>query len=123
MDNLINDFYEGFEGESEVKFIRGLSHGNKTVLRIWDGYFDDIMRQFEPVNSCWVGLAYIYHTCIGWETNEQFEISDLCKTLDEFQNLDTNGLELIKSEEVLYSICKLISDAISLKEKAWIAKE
>jgi len=123
MDVVITKYYEGFEGEPEIRFLKGLAENSKMVLCLWDGYFDDIMRQFSPSDFGWTGLAYQYHLGVGWEEGKLWEIPDLLEALNEFQTLDPQKLEFDSSQEVLSAICNLIRDAISHHEKVWIEKE
>lgn len=46
MEIINRKYYEGYEGEGEIQFIRHLSNGDKYVIRIWDGYFDEIMGEY-----------------------------------------------------------------------------
>ncbi len=123
MDKLIRNYYDGFEGEPEIKFIIGADKGERTVVSIWDGYFDDIMRQFKPMDSGWEGLAYYYHLAIGWENGEPWEIPNICSALAEFQIIDPNKLEFNVSGEVLSVICDLLATAIKENKKVWIDKD
>ena len=123
MDNLITKFYDGYEGEPEIQFIKGSDIGNRTVISIWDGYFDDIMRQFKPTSSGWEGLAYYYHLALGWENGETWEIPNIRSALVEFQSIDPNKLEFNSSAEVLSVICDLLATAIKENQKVWIDKD
>ena len=123
MDNIISKYYDGYEGEPEIQFIKVSNSGSKTILSIWDGYFDDIMRHFLPTGSGWTGLAYYYHICIGWEEESPWKIPDLNEALAEFQSLNPQKLEFNTSPEVLYAICELIATAIKKNEQVWIAKD
>lgn len=123
MDKMIRKYYESYEGEPEIQFIKGSDIGNKTILCIWDGYFDDIMRLFTPTNLGWIGLAYYYHMGIGWEEESPWEVPNLNETLAELQSLDERKLEFRGSSEVLSAVCQLLASAIREQEKVWIAKE
>lgn len=122
MDNLISKYYDGYEGEPEIQFIKGCNQGERTIISIWDGFFDDIMRLFEPSDDGWQGLAYYYNLAIGWE-DELWEIPDLLSALTEFQSLDSNRLEFDRSSEVLSAICDLLITAINENQKVWMNKE
>ena len=43
MDNIAFNFYEGYEGESEIQFIQVLDNGDRNIICMWLGHFDDIM--------------------------------------------------------------------------------
>lgn len=123
MDNLISKYYDGYEGEPEIKFIKGSFKGERTIVSVWGGFFDDIMRQFKPVESGWQGLAYYYHLGIAWEDDETWEIPDLHSALTEFQSLDPSSLEFDGSAEVLSTICNILISAIEEEQKVWIEKD
>ena len=122
MDKLISKYYDGYEGEPEIQFIKGSSKGDRIVLSIWDGFFDDIMSQFKPTISGWQGLAYYYHLVIGWE-EDIWEIPSLHSALAEFKSLDPNKLEFSRSAQVLSAICDLLKSAIEENQKVWINKD
>ncbi|MFF2533012.1 hypothetical protein ACFVS2_29615 [Brevibacillus sp. NPDC058079] len=61
MEIINSKYFEGFEGEEKIQFRRYLSNGDTYILRMWDGYFDEIMRQIEPEKDSWTGFAYYYN--------------------------------------------------------------
>ena len=122
MDKFISKYYDGYEGEPNIQFIKESIDGERTVLSLWSGYFDDIMHQFEPAASGWVGLAYYYHLAIGWE-EEIWEIPDPCMALTEFKSVNSDKLRFDESSNVLSAICDLIASAIEGKCKMWINKD
>jgi len=123
MDKFIHEFYKGYEGEPEIQFIKDSKEGERTILSIWGGFFDDIMRQFEPTDSGWQGIAYYYHMCIGWVDNRLWEIPNLSEALADFQSLDASNLIFNKSSDVLFEICKLLADATNNHEKVLIVAD
>lgn len=123
MDRSVSEYYDGYEGEPEIRFIKGSDKGDRTIVSIWDGYFDDIMRQFKPTNIGWQGLAYYYHLRIGWEDGQAWEIPDLHSALMEFQSIDASRLEFSGSAKVLSAIRDLLRSAIKEKQKVWIDKD
>ena len=123
MDTQINKFYDGYEGEPEIQFIREFASGDRVILSIWDGFFDDIMCQFKASSSVWHGLAYYYHLGIGWENGEQWEISDILAVTKEFQILDTTKFRFPKTAEALSAINALLASALKENQKVWINKD
>lgn len=72
------DFYNGFEGEKEIKL-----YGMET-LSIWDGYFTPIMQalfniEIAEKGSAW-GIIKEWQTCTGW--------CDIFSEKTKIQNLD-----------------------------------
>ena len=123
MDKLVSKYYDGYEGEPEIQFIKGSDKGDRIIVSIWDGYFDDIMQQFQPTASGWQGLAYYYHLAIGWEEGKVWEVPDVHSALAEFQSIDSSKLKFKGSAEVLSVICDLLRLAINENQKVWLDKD
>lgn len=123
MDILIRNYYDGYEGEPEIQFIRGSIKGERKIISIWEGYFDDIMHQFQPGKYGWQGLAYYYNLDIGWEEDEYWEIPDLNEALIEFNSLSTEKLQFESSKNVLQEICNLICEAIDTNQNIYVCKD
>ena len=120
MDNQINKYYEGYEGEPEIQFIKGSN--NRIVLSIWEGFFDDIMGQFEPTSSGWKGLAYYYNLGIGWEDGI-WKIPNVNSALAEFQSINGSRFRYPETAGVLSAICDLLKSAIKDNKRVWIDKD
>jgi len=123
MDNLVSKYYDGYEGEPEIQFIKGSNNGDRKIISVWDGFFDDIMRQFKPTETGWQGLAYYYHLRMAWEDGETWEIPNIHSALAEFRSIDPNKLEFNGSAEVLSAICDFLKTAIKENQKVWINKD
>ena len=117
------DFYSGFEGEGEIEFIRLCKSGDKDIIRIWDGYFDDVMEKFEPVENGWTGLAYYYNLCEGWNTESPWKIPDVHDALKQLESIKNKNMRYEKSHEVLAEICNLLVEAVKQNEEILIADE
>lgn len=74
MDRVISKYYEGFEGEPEIRLIRGEENEEKYILSIWVGYFNSIMDAVVPVETGWTSLAYFYHLQEGWYKESPWQI-------------------------------------------------
>lgn len=122
MDNLINKYYKGYEGEPEIQFIKGSNKEGRTILSIWDGFFDDIMCQFKPTASGWQGLAYYYHLVSGWEEGI-WELPNINSALVEFQSIKASRFRFSETADVLAAICDLLKSAINENQKVWIDKD
>jgi len=122
MDKLISKYYDGYEGEPEIQFIKGSDGGERTILSIWDGYFDDIMCQFEPTETGWQGLAYYYNLVIGWEEGI-WEIPSNSSALIEFRSIRESGFSFPETKDVLTAICNLLESAVEERQKVWIDKD
>lgn len=117
-----SDFYKGFEGENEIRFIKVCTNETE-VLSIWDGYFNDIMEQFKPSEGGWEGLSYYYHLNTGWYDASPWEIPDPQNALEQFQNVGKASLRFERSQDVLNAICNFISNAITIETKVYISEE
>lgn len=123
MDNIIWDFYTGYEGEGEIQFIHVLDNGNKNIIRIWDGYFDDIMEKIEPEASGWTGLAYYYNLAEGWYDESPWKIPNLIETLQQIKETKDAKFRFQCSKKILDELCNLLNNAIANENCVYIARE
>ena len=119
MENIINNFYEGFEGEVEIQFVQISNNGDKNIISIWNGYFDDIMAKVEPRFGEWTGLAHFYHSTENFLETEDWEIADKNLAYEQLKELEKNDFKFEETKEVLKSLCTLLAEAI---EKGYIVK-
>lgn len=68
------DFYTGFEGEPELIVEGRAANGQLGPVRVWMGYFNELMDRVPPAPSGWTGLALHHHLYTGW--NEEPEWID-----------------------------------------------
>lgn len=115
------NYYDGFEPEPEIKFVLD-SVDQPSVLRMWVGYFDEIMKMIPPVNSEWLGIAYEYNMEEGWYEESPWIIPEL--------HILKSQLEIIKdsvTDVTISSICidllTIIDNAVQLKSKIYIIYE
>ncbi|SHL34231.1 hypothetical protein SAMN02745136_04674 [Anaerocolumna jejuensis DSM 15929] len=123
MDNEVWDFYTGYEGEGEIQFIQILDSGNRNIIRIWDGYFDDIMDKIEPEASGWTGLAYCYNLVVGWYDESPWKIPNTIKALQQIKQTEKAEFRFQESKRVTEEICNLLSNAIDNDNVVYIARE
>jgi len=122
MEIVDRKFYEGFEGEPEIHFIYKAKEQVKR-LTIWDGYFDEIMYQIEPVDGYWTSLAYYYHLDIGWcEGNGPWKVENPEEALDQFKTVDKTSLGS-KTAEVLGEILHLFAEGIKNNAEIFIEED
>lgn len=121
MEKVLSKYYDGFEGEPDIQFIYYDNKGEqKVILKIWEGYFDEIMSTIRPELSGWTGLSYFYHLHEGWYKESPWKIPDLKSAIQQFQSLDIEALN-IKTQEVYKEIIELLLDANLLDKDVWIA--
>ena len=87
MREKIIDYYSGFEGSPKIQFISVIDN-EKLTIRVWIGYFDNIMEaiNFEPPE--WTGLALYYHLDEGWYEESPWKIPELDTIIQQFQKID-----------------------------------
>ena len=71
------DFYSGFEGEPELRFVLCLHEAPVAEIRAWNGYFAGLMQEVPRVNGQWTGLALPYHLAEGWYETSPWTIPDV----------------------------------------------
>lgn len=121
MELINKTFYEGYEGETEIRFTRE-TETLPEVLVIWEGFFDQIMRAIKPGKNGWTGLAYHYNMYSGWYAKDMWAIDDLDLALRQLQSVDVSGLYQ-ECPEVLQLVCKMLKDAIAAHQKVYISRE
>lgn len=121
MELINKTFYEGYEGETEIRFTRE-TETLPEVLVIWEGFFDQIMRAIKPEKNGWTGLAYHYNMYSGWYDNDMWEIDDMNLALSQLQSVNTSGLYQ-ECSDVLKLVCKMLEDSISSHQKVYISRE
>lgn len=120
---MVLDFYSGYEGEGEIRFIQLLENGNTNTIRIWDGYFDDIMEKIEPEVSGWTSLAYCYHLATGWYDESPWQIPNITDALKQMEQVVNSKFHFKKSIEVFKQICILLKNSIKDNNIVYIARE
>jgi len=122
MDKIIRNYYSGYEGEPEIQFIRVTGDGQRFILRIWVGFFDNIMMSIKPVANEWTSLAYYYHLVEGWHDESQWKVPDIGAAISQFRDIDVASIDK-NSQEVLYDICEMLLVAEAANESVFIAYE
>jgi len=108
------DFYTGFEGEGEVRFICQ-SDEKKYSISIWEGYFFDIMNallsNLKELNIKPTGIVYCYQTQTGWYDESPWLLEDLDITSNYFELILKNAGFDEKREGILAAIIELLNYA------------
>ena len=92
---------------------------SKIVLKIWAGYFDEIMNKIKPESTGWTGLAYYYHLHLGWYEQSPWKIIDLNYVIQQLQELDVKNLD-VKTYEVYKEILGLMLNANKINKDVCI---
>lgn len=121
MELVDKKYYDGFEGEPEIRFT--CKKGNDIeIFIIWEGYFDQIMRLMLPNEQGWTGLAYYYNMYIGWYQDCPWVIEDLQIALKQFESIDKMKL-CNEAIEILMLLCNMLREAIVNDYEVSIARE
>lgn len=88
---LVHDFYTGFEGYDEIVIIERNNQDSLTKIRIWGGYFDELMQHIvesqKPLHTH--GIATIWNTSAGgWYENNPWTAPDIKPIIEEFSSVD-----------------------------------
>lgn len=110
---MIIDFYEGYEGESELIISsKDNDRNSKRILKLWIGHFDKIMENIPPLPSGnWDGIALVYHTCSGWD-EEEWLCNDKLRVLDQFEAVNKSVFDDL-TRKVLEEVIKLFKYSIT----------
>lgn len=117
------DYYAGFEGEPEMKFVR--ARGDETIesVRLWGGYFDAIMGEAkpDPVRG-WEGLALPHNLDQGWNEESPWTIQDVPAATTHWRRIDVRSLDE-KTKEVFHAISDLLFRAQAAGETVRIFRD
>ena len=113
------DFYAGFEGEPEIIFYYEDTKGRKVYVKLWIGYFDEMMTAIEPNDDGWKGLAFYYHTHSGWFEEKPWKIPDLAIVLDDLLGLNQSEFEQ-ETRIVYQNILDFLLQAQLSNTEVWV---
>lgn len=122
MNGVVDKYYKGYEGEPEIQIIKKSSNNEKIVLRIWTGFFDNIMTAIEPQSTGWTSLAYCYNLYIGWYEESPWKIENLDEAKEQLEGIDISKLNEI-DKKVLEEILKVFKEAITVGDEILISYE
>ncbi len=124
METIVDKYYIGYEGEPEIQIIRKNVQGNTFILRIWSGFFDDIMNAVEPGEKGWSSLAYYYNLHSGWYEESPWLMKDINAALEQLKGIKKDKLSPSRgSINVLIEIIKIFEDAKIFGDSVLIAYE
>ncbi|SHK19153.1 hypothetical protein SAMN02745163_03392 [Clostridium cavendishii DSM 21758] len=123
MNEINEEYYDGFEGEPEMIFTLVKSNGQKEEFGIWDGYFSTIIKKVKPKENGWTGLAYYYHLYIGWYDESPWMVENLIESYEQLKEIDIESFENDEDKKVLVKIICMFKKAIDNGEKIYISYE
>lgn len=124
METIVDKYYIGYESEPEIQIIRKTVQEDIFVLRIWSGFFDDIMNAVEPEEKGWSSLAYYYNLYSGWYEESPWLLQDINAAVEQLKSIKEDKLSNSRgSVNVLTDIIKVLEDAVISGDSILIAYE
>ncbi|NUP13546.1 MAG: hypothetical protein HOW73_46510 [Polyangiaceae bacterium] len=115
----MHDFYTGFEGEAEVRFVLRAAGTDQRIVRLWIGYFDTLMETVQPENGEWTGLALPYHVRAGWYDQSPWRVENLNEVLEQWRRIPTFGIDP-QCERAYRAVLDLLTEAANTGSEVWI---
>jgi hypothetical protein len=121
------DFYHGFEGEPEIR-IEARSRANATLtqasklhrcVRMWVGYFEDLLERVQPGVDGHTGMAHAYHNAEGWYDESPWHVPDVASALTQWKAIDVSQLDRTE-KSVHAAVVALLCEAFEVKHEVYI---
>ena len=103
-------YYEGYEGEPEIM----IESENDAMqrLHIWEGYFDDLLRDPKNDGNGWIGFTRDYHQCEGaFDDDGEAIITDLQEYIDDLKIYKNRVFDYKETKEVYELIYSWLTEA------------
>lgn len=113
------DFYSGFDGEPEIRFEAKSAGTVHRSVRMWVGYFDDLMDHVPCQGLDWTSVAHAYHNAEGWYDESPWRIPNTGEALKQWKSIDLSKLERIE-KSVHAAVLALMCEAHELRDEIWI---
>lgn len=104
-------YYAGYEGEPEIM----IESENKDMqrLHIWEGYFDDLLREPKTDGNGWIGFTRDYHQCEGaFGDDSEAIITNLPEYLDDLKLYADSRFEYAETRDVYNLLYSWLEDVI-----------
>jgi len=119
---MTKDYYSGFEGEPELRFLLERGAMEVDVVRLWVGFFDALMATVEPHNGEWRALALPYHLHAGWYDQARWKVEDLGEVLGQWKTISVADLDE-RCVRAHRDVLALLEDAAQNGGDVWIVYE
>lgn len=104
-------YYEGYEGEPEI--IIQSENDDMQILHIWDGYFDDLLREPKIDGNGWLGFTRDYHQCEGaFSDDSEAVITNISEYLDDLKLYADRQFDYDETRDVYNLLYSWLEDAI-----------
>lgn len=115
-------FYAGFEGEPAILLELVNGDAPRKAIRVWEGYFDGLMRRIRPEPQGWTGLALPYNLCEGWYLGPPWRVENVREALAQWEALDLGDMP-DEDREIHAEVLGMLRDAAAGKGDMWITYE
>jgi hypothetical protein len=88
-----SDFYSGFEGEPEMRFVLCHDSEEQVEVRAWYGYFVKVIDEVSPVDGRWTGLALPQHMFEGWHEESPWQVPNLREVVEQWRSVPPEKLD------------------------------
>lgn len=119
MGKTVKKYYTGYEKENEIQIIKMKNENEELKVRIWEGFFNNILYSIIPEKETYKGLAYYYYLCDGWYKKSPWKIQELNDVLNELKGIKTDNLKE-KEVSLLRDVIDVIKSAIKEEKDIFI---
>ena len=127
MKTLDNEFYIGFENEIDVD-IYYLNNENEYVgLKLWDGYFENILSGCYSENIASDGLLKSYARHGGWYDESPWKVENISTAICELKQYDEQNIEpelknlFLRLQEIRDKLLLLFIESVNHKKDIYIS--
>lgn len=110
-------YYDGFENEVEVVIYYYDSNNNKLGIKIWEGYFENLLSGCFNGNANTGGLMESYITHEGFYDEKPWEIKNIQTAIYELERFDEGNVET-ENINIINIVKQIRGDLISLMKEA-----
>lgn len=111
---MLNEkYYEGFEGEPEVKIYTK----ENTGFRCWIGYLENLFSGCYNAQIAKDGLLHCYQTCEGFYEEETWRLPNISMAIEELKLFDEKRAD-ITSYDILQQTKFLKEDLLAFLDTA-----
>lgn len=113
------DFYSGFEGEPEMRFVFCIGDDERMGVRAWYGYFVKVIDEVLPVNGQWTGLALQQHMFEGWHEESPWRVPNLQEVVEQWRSIAPEKLDH-DTRDFHGAVLTLLESALAANGTVWI---
>ena len=119
---MIEEFYEGFEGEPDVWVVIGRDRQYpEQGLHCWSGHYDEIMQNIQSNDDGqWGALASAFHSDSGWYDEPAWQLPVVLAGKKELETVERIKLDN-GTDAVLIGLLALFETALSLNLHVFVS--